>query len=103
MINFTKRNRTSRRCGVFWRQRARPILRLTTSVWLFRISSNCKSDNKRSLSISHDNRRHWVRTPCSILETQADILAEIYNWFTEGFDTKDLQEAKALLEELSHE
>ncbi len=30
------------------------------------------------------------------------MLAEIYNWFTEGFDTKDLQEAKALLEELSH-
>ena len=29
------------------------------------------------------------------------MLSEIYNWFTEGFDTKDLQEAKALLEELS--
>lgn len=29
------------------------------------------------------------------------ILAEIYDWFTEGFDTKDLQEAKTLLEELS--
>ncbi|MBI3798631.1 MAG: hypothetical protein HY268_16910, partial [Deltaproteobacteria bacterium] len=29
------------------------------------------------------------------------ILAEIYDWFTEGFDTKDLQEAKALLEELA--
>jgi predicted ATPase len=28
-------------------------------------------------------------------------LAEIYSWFTEGFDTADLQEAKALLEELS--
>jgi len=28
------------------------------------------------------------------------ILAEIYGWFTEGFDTVDLQEAKALLEEL---
>jgi len=27
-------------------------------------------------------------------------LAEIYDWFTEGFDTVDLQEAKALLEEL---
>jgi hypothetical protein len=26
-------------------------------------------------------------------------LAESYPWFTEGFDTKDLQEAKALLEE----
>ena len=29
------------------------------------------------------------------------ILAEIYNWFTEGFDTADLKEAKALLDELS--
>ena len=28
------------------------------------------------------------------------MLSEIYNWFTEGFDTKDLQEAKALLDEL---
>jgi len=28
------------------------------------------------------------------------LLSEIYDWFTEGFDTKDLQEAKALLEEL---
>jgi hypothetical protein len=30
------------------------------------------------------------------------MLSEIYNWFTEGFDTKDLQGAKALLETLSH-
>jgi predicted ATPase len=29
------------------------------------------------------------------------MLSEIYNWFTEGFDTKDLQEAKVLLEELA--
>ena len=29
------------------------------------------------------------------------MLSEIYHWFTEGFDTKDLQEAKALLEELT--
>jgi predicted ATPase len=28
------------------------------------------------------------------------LLAPIYHWFTEGFDTADLQEAKALLEEL---
>ena len=28
------------------------------------------------------------------------LLAEIYGWFTEGFDTKDLQEAKALLDSL---
>jgi predicted ATPase len=30
------------------------------------------------------------------------LLAEVYNWFTEGFDTKDLQEAKALIEELKN-
>ncbi len=30
-----------------------------------------------------------------------DLLAPVYNWFTEGFDTTDLQEAKALLQELS--
>ena len=29
------------------------------------------------------------------------ILAEIYNWFTEGFDTPDLKDAKALLEKLA--
>ena len=29
-----------------------------------------------------------------------DLLAPIYGWFTEGFDTADLQEAKALLDEL---
>ena len=29
-----------------------------------------------------------------------DLLASVYGWFTEGFDTVDLQEAKALLNEL---
>jgi predicted ATPase len=29
------------------------------------------------------------------------MLADIYGWFTEGFDTADLKEAKALLDELS--
>ena len=29
------------------------------------------------------------------------VLGEVYGWFTEGFDTADLQEAKALLEALA--
>ena len=33
-------------------------------------------------------------------EEARQMLAEIYGWFTEGFDTKDLQEAKVLLEQL---
>jgi predicted ATPase len=41
--------------------------------------------------LAHQGRRDEART----------MLAEIYNWFTEGFDTADLKEAKALLDELS--
>ena len=29
-----------------------------------------------------------------------DLLAPVYGWFTEGFDTLDLKEAKSLLEQL---
>ena len=30
-----------------------------------------------------------------------ELLAPVYGWFTEGFDTRDLKEAKALLGELA--
>jgi predicted ATPase len=30
-----------------------------------------------------------------------ELLALVYGWFSEGFDTRDLKEAKALLEELA--
>jgi len=43
--------------------------------------------------------RLWLRQGKKAEARQ--MLAEIYNWFTEGFDTKDLQEAKALLDELT--
>jgi predicted ATPase len=34
-------------------------------------------------------------------EEARELLAPVYGWFTEGFDTRDLKEAKALLAELS--
>jgi predicted ATPase len=34
-------------------------------------------------------------------EEARQMLGDIYGWFTEGFDTSDLQEAKALLDELA--
>ena len=34
-------------------------------------------------------------------EDTRKMLAEIYNWFTEGFDTADLKEARMLLDELA--
>ena len=43
--------------------------------------------------------RHW-RDQGRRTEAHG-LLAPIYGWFTEGFDTLDLKEAKALLDELA--
>ena len=40
------------------------------------------------------------RSQCKSTEAR-DLLAPVYGWFTEGFDTADLKEAKALLHELN--
>ena len=42
--------------------------------------------------------RLWQRQGKTVEARQ--MLAEIYGWFTEGFDTADLKDAKALLDEL---
>jgi len=42
--------------------------------------------------------RRWQQQRKKVEARQ--VLAEIHHWFTEGFDSKDLQEAKALLAEL---
>jgi predicted ATPase len=66
----------------------------------------------QSLEIARSQQAKWweLRTTVSLVQLLAkqgrsdearDMLAEIYNWFTEGFDTADLKEAKALLNELS--
>ena len=57
---------------------------------------------------SERNRRNYAQRRLARLlakrgkrdEARA-MLAEIYNWFTEGFDTADLKDAKSLLEELA--
>jgi predicted ATPase len=43
--------------------------------------------------------RHW-RYKGKVQEAR-ELLAPIYGWFTEGFDTRDLKDAKAMLEELA--
>ena len=43
--------------------------------------------------------RCWVKRDRQ--KAARDLLAPIYGWFTEGFDTPDLKEAKALLDELT--
>jgi len=48
-------------------------------------------------------RASWTLSPgCTMKPQQArGLLAPVYGWFTGGFDTLDLKEAKALLDELA--
>ena len=64
-----------------------------------------------ALEVARAQSARWwqLRTTTSLARLLRDtnrrdearaMLAEIYNWFTEGFDTADLKEAKTLLDEL---
>ena len=66
---------------------------------------------EHSLTIAHAQQaKSWeLRAATSLArllsdqgkrQTARDVLAPIYDWFTEGFDTSDLRKAKALLGEL---
>ncbi|MGA9721715.1 MAG: AAA family ATPase [Candidatus Binatus sp.] len=54
-------------------------------------SSELRATTSLARLLDHQGKRDEART----------MLAEIYNWFTEGFDTPDLKDAKALLDELN--
>jgi predicted ATPase len=66
---------------------------------------------ERALSVSRQQQaKSWeLRAAMSLarlwrdqgkVQQARELLAPVYGWFTEGFDTRDLKEAKALLEEL---
>ena len=44
---------------------------------------------------------HCIRLPACKRDVARELLAQVYGWFTEGFDTLDLKQAKALLDELA--
>jgi predicted ATPase len=67
---------------------------------------------ERALAVAHQQQaKSWeLRAAMSMARLWRDqgkrdeareLLAPVYGWFTEGFDTRDLKEAKALLEELA--
>ena len=61
-----------------------------------RVSSNMKSCELRAaMSLA----RLWRDQGKP--QQARELLAPVYGWFTEGFDTRDLKEAKALLQELA--
>jgi hypothetical protein len=69
-------------------------------TWLWRALDVARHQEAKSLALraAMSLSRLWRHQGKKAGARQ--LLAEIYNCFTEGFDTKDLQEAKALLEEL---
>ena len=67
---------------------------------------------RAATELAHSQQARWweLRATVSLARLLRDTnrrdearktLSEIYNWFTEGFDTTDLNDAKALLDELS--
>jgi predicted ATPase len=73
--------------------------------------ADAKADFQWALAIARNQEaRFWeLRASVSLarlwrdegkLDPAREVLAPIYKWFTEGFDTPDLKEAKSLLDEL---
>jgi predicted ATPase len=61
--------------------------------------ARCQEAKSLELRVATSLCRLWQRQ--SKRGAAYNILAPIYGWFTEGFDTLDLQEARTLLEELA--
>jgi predicted ATPase len=63
------------------------------------VTARCQSAKSFELRAAISLARLW-RDQGKHHQARA-LLAPVYRWFTEGFDTRDLREAKALLDELS--
>jgi tetratricopeptide (TPR) repeat protein len=91
------------------------MLRLKGEVLLMgdrSVTAEAEKCFREALAIARAQEAKWweLRTTVSLARLLRDtdrrdegrtLLTEIYNWFTEGFDTADLKEAKALLDELA--
>jgi predicted ATPase len=53
------------------------------------------------IAVEQEAKLWELRAATSLARLPRDLLAPVYGWFTEGFDTPDLKAAKALLDELS--
>jgi predicted ATPase len=61
--------------------------------------ARCRSSRIFELRAACDLARLWA--DLSRRQNAHNLLAPVYGWFTEGFDTADLKDAKALVEELA--
>ncbi len=98
-----------------WQERVHLAEVLRLKGWMLaRHGRGEDAETQLRASIDWARRQHaksWeLRSSTTLAELLAErgqrnaareLLAPIYNWFTEGFDTRDLKQAKALLDELS--
>ena len=75
-------------------------------------SNNVEADLKTAIKIAQAQTATCLELPPAVslarlwrdqgkVQQARELLAPVYGWFTEGFDTRDLKEAKALLAELA--
>jgi predicted ATPase len=100
-------------CGAYWadaelhRLRGELLQGLSLPDW-----AEIERAFRTSLAVAHEQgtRGFELRAAISLArllsnlerrDEARDVLAPLYGWFTEGFDTPDLKEAKALLDELN--
>ena len=70
-------------------------------VCFARSIAKARQQNAKSLELRAAISLARLRRDQSKRTEARDLLAPVYGWFTEGFDTADLKEAKALLDELT--
>jgi predicted ATPase len=98
-----------------WEERLQYAEILRVKGWIFSLKGDLEGAERNFLAsldwARHQQAKSWeLRTTTSLArlwqsqgkpQDAYELLASVYGWFTEGFDTKDLQDAKALLEELA--
>jgi predicted ATPase len=89
------------------------VHRIASEIALKSTQSNkAEKDFERALSVAHQQQaKSWeLRAAMSLarlwrdqgkVQQARELLAPVYGWFTEGFDTRDMKDAKALLEQLA--
>jgi predicted ATPase len=91
------------------------VHRITGEIALKSVAPDMEKAEKhfeRALRVAHQQQQksYKLRAAMSLARLWRDqgkvseareLLAPVYGWFTEGFDTRDLKEAKTLLEELA--